>query len=403
MDSATSPAIIREEGGVSEEIDAMAAQAPARERVNPRRPRSTRPMQKTPWPWHDRSGRFSKLKAAVLVLEIMPAAWIVFALLTHRLGARPITEAIHQTGLWAIRFLMISLMASPARAIFNWHRLVLVRRQLGLTALSYGLAHLTLYSADENWRMMTVASEILARFYLEVGFVALVGLAFLGVTSTDRALRTLGHGWKRIHRIVYALAALATLHFFLQSKANVAEATLMAGLFIWMMGWRLLPSGPDREPLPILGLGVVAALLTAAVEYGWYGFETRIDPIRPLKAELDLSYGPHPAGQVLLIGICLAVATGLFWARNRDRLRATLGFNVALYAGGAAMTAAMAFAFSLTDDWLPDDWAFWQAAAAFIAGAGVLGGLRRILRRKLVLDWVCGAALVLPLIIGLAI
>ncbi len=381
----------------------MAGEAQVRERVNPRRPRSTHAMQKTPWPWHDRSGRFSWLKTAVLVSEIAPGAWLAFALLTHQLGARPITEAIHQTGLWGIRFLLISLMASPARAIFNWHRLVLVRRQLGLTALFYGLAHITLYCADENWRMTTVASEILLRFYLEVGFVALVGLSFLGATSTDRALRTLGHDWKRIHRVVYALAALATLHFFLQSKADVAEATLMAGVFIWMMGWRLLPSGPDRSPLPILGLGVVAAVLTAVVEYAWYAFETRIDPIRPLEAELDLSYGPHPAGQVLLLGICMGIVTGLFWARNRDRLRGTLGFNIALYAGGAVVTAALAFAFSLTDDWLPDDWDFWQVAAAFVAGAALLGSLRRVMRRPLVLDWVYGAVLVIPLLVGLAI
>ena len=360
-------------------------------------------MQKTPWPWHDRSGRFSKLKTAVLALEIAPGAWTAFALITHQLGSRPITEAIHQTGLWAIRFLLISLMASPARAIFNWHRLVLVRRQVGLTSLFYALAHLVLYSSDENWRMVTVAMEILDRFYLEVGFVALVGLSVLGVTSSDRALRQLGHAWKRLHRIIYVLAALATLHFFLQSKADVAEATLMAGLFFWMMGWRLLPSGPDREPLPVLGLGLAATAATAVAEYAWYRFETRIDPVKVLRSELDIRYGPHAVGQMLLIGICLAIATGLFWARHRDRLRDTLGFNLALYGGGAVITAALAFAFSLTDDWLPDDWVFWHVAVGFVAGGFVIGALRRALRRPLVLDWVYGAVLVLPILAGLAI
>ena len=378
--------------------------APVRERVNPRRPRPSHKMQKTPWPWHDRSGRFSRLKMAVLVLECAPAAWIVFALLTHRFGARPITEAIHQSGFWAVRFLLLSLMISPARAIFNWHRLVLVRRQLGLTALFYGLGHITLYSLDENWKMVTVAMEILDRFYLEVGFVALVGLAVLGVTSSDRALRQLGHGWKRLHRIVYALTVLAVLHFFLQAKAEVAEPTLMAGLFLWMMGWRLMPSGPDREPLPILALGVGAALLTAVVEYSWYGLETRINPLRALTAELDVSYGLHPAGQVLIIGLCLTIATALFWAQHRDRLRGTLGFNVALYAGGAAMVAAIVFAFSLADDWLPDDWMFWQVALAFVAGAAVLGSLRRVLpRQRRLLDVVCALALLLPLVVGLTV
>lgn len=361
-------------------------------------------MQKTPWPWHDRSGRVSWLKTAVLALEVAPALWLGFELLTHQLGARPMMEANHQTGLWALRFLLLSLMASPARAIFNWHRLVLVRRQLGLTALFYGLAHLAFYAADSNWKMATVAMEILGRFYLEIGFVALVGLAVLGVTSNDRALRQLGLAWKRLHRVVYALTILGVLHFFLQTKANVAEPTLMAGLFLWMMGWRLLPAGPDRQPWPVLGLGVATAVLTAGVEYAWYGLATRIDPLRPIKAEFDLGYGPHPAGQVLLVGLCLAVATGLFWAQHRDWLRQTLGFNVALYAGGAAIVVALVYAFNLTDGWLPDDWAFWQVAAGFVAVAALLGGVRRVVpRHRRWLDVACGIALALPLVTGLAV
>ena len=154
----------------------------------------------------------------------------------------------------------------------------------------------------------------------------------------------------------------------------------------------------------MLGLGVAAAVLTAGVEYAWYGLATRINPVRSLTAELDLSYGPHPAGQVLLIGLCLAVATALFWAQHRDRLRRTLGFNVALYAGGAAMVAALVFAFNLADDWLPDDWMFWQVALAFVASAALLGSLRRVLPQgRRVLDIVCAAVLLLPLVVGLTV
>lgn len=388
---------------MSEAIPETAPDAPyVRERVNPRRARPTHPMQKTPWPWHDRSGRFSWLKTAVLLLEVAPALWIGFALLTNRFGARPITEAIHETGLWSLRFLLLTLMASPARAIFNWHRLVLVRRQLGLTALFYGLAHVVLYAWDEKWNFHTVAMEILSRFYLEVGFVALVGLALLAVTSTDRALRKLGHAWKRIHRIVYGLGILALFHYFLQSKADVSEATLMAGLFIWMMGWRLMPSGPDRQPLPVLGLGIAAAVLAAGVEYAWYALATHANALRVLQAETDIAYGPHPAGQVLLVSLCFAIATALFWAAHRERLRRSIGFDVALYSGSATIVAAVLYAFNLTDAWLPDDWQIWQAAAALIAAGILLGLLRGVLpRRHLVLDLVCAAAVLVPVVAGL--
>ena len=379
------------------------ASAGPRERVNPRRPRSTHAMKKTPWPWHDRSGRFSWLKASVLMLEVLPLLWVGFALSTERFGARPLTEAIHETGLWAIRFLMLSLLATPARAIFNWHRLVLVRRQLGLTALFYTLAHLVLYTWDQKWNLRTVSMEILERFYLEVGFMAVVGLALLGVTSTDRALRTLGHGWKRMHRVVYAVAVLAVFHFFLQSKADASEATIMAGLFIWLMGWRLIPSGPDRQPLPVLALGAGAALLTAAVEYAWYGLATKIDPAKVLRTEVNLEYGPHPAGQVFLVALCLSIATALFWARHREALRSSVWFDMALYAGGATIVSCVLYAFNLTESWLPDDLTVGQAAAGFIVAGALLGLLRRALpRQQRWVDAVCTVVVLLPLVAGLA-
>ena len=377
--------------------------APVRERVNPRRAEPVRPLYKSRWPWKDRSGRFSAMKATMLVAAILPGAWLAVAWATHMLGPRAATEVIHGTGQWAVRFLLLSLLVSPARAIVNWHRLMLLRRQIGLTALAYAVAHLVLYACSENWRMLHVVSEIALRFYLTIGFVALLGLAVLGVTSTDGMLRRLGHRWKQLHRLVYPLAVLAIFHFFLQSKAEVGEATLMAGMFLWLMGWRLLPAGPDRQPLPILGLGVLSALVTAGVEYAWFGLATHIAPSKPVLAELNVTYGPHPAVQVLLLGVGLAIAAGLFWAQHRERLRQTLVFDIALYAGGALIATCLACAFSLTDDVLPDDWSFWPTAAWFVAGAGVLGVARWWLpRRRLALDVVCAVCLAGPLVWGLA-
>lgn len=380
----------------------MSGAVPARQRVNPSRTVKA-PVRRIPWPWRDRAGRFSWFKVAVLVLEIEPALYVAFALATDRLGARPLTEATHQTGLWAIRFLMISLLASPARAIFNWQRLVSIRRQLGLTALFYTVAHVALYSWDQKWKMPTVAVELLTRSYLQIGLVALVGIALLAVTSTDKALRALGSGWKRLHRIAYLAGVLSLLHYFLQSKADVSEATLMAGLFIWMMGWRLMPTGPDREPLPILALGAASALLAALVEYIWYFLATKVDPLKVLRAETDLGYGPHAAGQVFLVCLCMAIATGLFWAYQRERLRLSPWYDIALYVGGSTIVACVLYAFNLTDPWLPEEIPVWQAAAALLVIGACCGLLRSVLpARQRIFDAVCVAAMLLPLFAGLA-
>lgn len=368
-------------------------------------PRTARPAAKRGfWPWDDKSGRFSWLKASTLVVEIAPALYLASAWAAGSLGPRPVTAVIHGTGLWAIRFLLLSLLVSPVKALFAAPRLTLIRRQLGLAALCYVLAHLTLYALDQKWDLLHVATEILRRFYLTIGFVGLLGLIALSVTSTDGMIRRMGKRWKQLHRLAYLIAVLGMFHFFLQSKADVSQATIMAGIFVWLMGWRMLPAGADRSPLPILGLGIVAAVLTAGFEYAWFALGTNVPPLRPLFAELNWSFGPHPAGQVLILGGCMTMAATLAWMGQRERWRMSAAYDAAFYAGGAAIVSAVAYAFSLTDDWLPDDWTLWQVAGLFVAGAAVLG-IARWARPswRVAMDCVVATCLLAPIVAGLAL
>ncbi len=86
---------------------------------------------------------------------------------------------------------------------------------LSLTAL----AHFSLYVVDQRYDLLHVASEIVLRFYLTIGFVALVGLATLAATSTDAMIRRVGaQNWNRLHKLVYPIAPLALLHFFCRRR-----------------------------------------------------------------------------------------------------------------------------------------------------------------------------------------
>ena len=151
-------------------------------------------------PWTDRAGKFSPLKAMVFAGLFVPAIMIAARWATGQLGPRPVTEAIHQTGDWAIRLLFISLAVTPLRRIADWPKLIVVRRMIGLAALSYALAHFCLYVIDQNFNLARVASEIALRIYLTIGFAALIGLSILGATSTDAAIRKLGRNWNRLHK-----------------------------------------------------------------------------------------------------------------------------------------------------------------------------------------------------------
>ena len=81
----------------------------------------------------------------------------------------------------------------------------------------------------------------------------------------------------------------------------MSQSLLAAGVYAWLMLWRVLPVGKDRESLPLLGITLLAAALTVGFEYCWYRFGTRINPMRVLWSELDVEYGLHPVGRVLVV------------------------------------------------------------------------------------------------------
>jgi methionine sulfoxide reductase heme-binding subunit len=259
-------------------------------------------------PWNDRAGRLSALKLASLAALVAPAFWIAWQAAFGLLGSKPLTEANHQAGDWAVRFLLVSLAVTPLRAIADWSKLILIRRQIGLAALFYTLLHVALYVALEAFDLAKVAAEIALRPYLTIGFVALLGLAALGVTSTDAMIKRLGSvRWNRLHAIVYGLAVLALVHFALQKKIDVTEPALMAGFFVWLMGFRLLRRrGFALGPLDLAGLAIGAALATVAIEAGWYALFTGVPWRLVLAANLDFEFSIRPAWWVLAAGLAMA-------------------------------------------------------------------------------------------------
>src|ERR1700722_15596287 len=191
--------------------------------------------------WRDRRGNLSWLRVAALALLLMPlgiALWDADAIV-H--GARPLNDVIHRAGFWMLMFILATLAVTPLRRITRFGQLVDVRRMLGVGAFLYGVAHISLYAADQMFDLTKVASEIVHRIYLVIGFTALLGLATLAATSTDAMVRRLGGmRWQRLHRLIYVIGILALIHYFQQTKADVSVPTFTAGIFVWLIGFRVM-------------------------------------------------------------------------------------------------------------------------------------------------------------------
>jgi sulfoxide reductase heme-binding subunit YedZ len=288
--------------------------APARKRL------------KAPWQiWLDSAGRVSALRIAALLLLLVPVAIAIYDFNTEGFGARPLNNVIHRAGYWALIFLMVSLAITPLRRIGRFGQLFDVRRMIGVGAFVYAATHISLYIADQMFDLWKVASEIVLRLYLTIGFVALLGLTILAVTSTDGMVRRLGgKRWQTLHNVVYGIALLALIHFFQQTKADVSVPTFVAGLFGWMIGYRLLIRfKTTRGELPawkLLALSVAIAVLTFGAEAIGIGLVFNVSPLRVLSTAFDFDdlTSIRPGWLVLGAGL-IVVAIDLIRARFGPR------------------------------------------------------------------------------------
>jgi sulfoxide reductase heme-binding subunit YedZ len=255
--------------------------------------------------------KIALVRLVTLILLCLPAAELGWRWWNDGLGARPVTLATHITGDWAVIFLLASLALTPARALFDWQPLVLIRRRVGVACALYALAHLGIYIFDQKWDLVVVALEIAKRFYLTIGFAALLMLSALAITSTDGWQRRLKRNWKRLHRLVYPAALIALLHFFIQSKVNVGEATIAAGLFVWLMLWRVLPPRLRTSHPGLLLLAAAATLSTLAFELAWYYFVNNVEPMRILRADINPDLFPRPIHKVALAALAIIPAVAL--------------------------------------------------------------------------------------------
>jgi methionine sulfoxide reductase heme-binding subunit len=262
------------------------------------------------WPWLDRTGHFSALRAATFALIIAPALWLATEAIMDWFGPRPVTEAIHQSGLWAIRFLALTLAITPLRAATRASKLIGIRRMVGVSVFAYAALHLSLYFLDQHFALLHIASEIVLRIYLTIGFATLVILSALAATSTDGMIKRLGaQRWTRLHKWVYAAAALGTIHFFMQSKLDVSEPIMMGGIFAFLLADRaLMRIVKDPAPWALAMLAVGTSLATALFEGAWYALAKGAPFLTVLDANLDFSFTVRPAWYVLAAGLTLVAA-----------------------------------------------------------------------------------------------
>ncbi len=180
------------------------------------------------------------LKPLVFAAALVPAAWLVKGAFTNDLGANPIEEITHQTGLWTLRFLMITLAVTPLRRITGWHAVIRFRRMLGLFAFFYVCLHFSTYIVlDHFFNFDAILADIAKRPYVTIGFAGFVMLVPLALTSTAGMIRRLGRKWQRLHQLIYVAAFCGVLHYLWLVKADLRDPRAYSVILAALLGFRV--------------------------------------------------------------------------------------------------------------------------------------------------------------------
>jgi len=186
-----------------------------------------------------------------LVLLILAGAGVYGSL-----GANDVETILNVCGKTGLNLLMLTLSVTPIRRSTGINRLVLLRRLLGLFAFFYLVLHFLTYALLDLGLLypliygatalgispsQQLLADIAERPFITVGFLGLVLLIPLAVTSTHGFQRRLGRRWAKLHRLVYVVAVLGVVHYWWQVKSDtdVAEPALYSLLLAVLLGVRL--------------------------------------------------------------------------------------------------------------------------------------------------------------------
>jgi methionine sulfoxide reductase heme-binding subunit len=205
-----------------------------------------------------RFNRWWILKPVVFLLCLIPAVWLLYDTFTGGLSANWLEDIRDRTGIWTLRFLMITLGVTPLRRITGWSSLIRFRRMFGLFGFFYGFVHLATYIwLDQYFDFAEIFKDMfLKRPFIITGFISFFLLVPLAITSTRKWIGRLGGSrWQKLHRLIYISGAVGALHYYLRVKSDIERPVAYAALLALLLayrGWHALqqrrsPSAPAMK------------------------------------------------------------------------------------------------------------------------------------------------------------
>ncbi len=180
------------------------------------------------------------VKPIVFVALSWPAADLAIDYVNGELFS-PWRALLQESGLWAMRTLVLGLAVTPLRMVSGLGWIQTLRRMIGLFAAFYTALHVFAWCRQYGYDWAFLAGEIVQRFYLLIGLVATLLMVPLTATSTEGAMRRLGGArWRKLHRLVFPAALLSWWHYLLSRGVPPREVYIHAGLLALLLAVRMI-------------------------------------------------------------------------------------------------------------------------------------------------------------------
>ena len=197
------------------------------------------------------------LKPLVFAAALIPFALLIWRGFNGDLSADPLAEITNETGIWTLRFIVVTLAITPVRRVSGWNPIIRFRRMLGLFAFFYGSLHFLTYVIADRFASLdfpdgfvawstvvnllaAIWEDVAKRPYITVGFIAFVSMIPLALTSTAGWIRRLGgRNWQRLHMLIYLTGIAGTTHYWWKVKADTLHPAIYAAIVTVLLGYRL--------------------------------------------------------------------------------------------------------------------------------------------------------------------
>ena len=175
---------------------------------------------------------FNRSKPVLFILILFPSLLWAYQFVTGNLGVNPIEKLMDELGLMALRLIIITLMITTLSNIKPLKSIVVLRRMIGLFAFYYVCLHFSTYIVlDHFLDMQFIIQDIIKRPFITFGFISFLFLIPLASTSTNNMIKRLGFKlWKKIHYLIYPVAILASMHFYVLVRADKTEPVIYMGI-----------------------------------------------------------------------------------------------------------------------------------------------------------------------------